>query len=152
MGLREQFEKYDIITDEDIARGIVYAWIVIVLADAKVESVELMALERFAKIHNITRQFNQEEWLSNTVGEALSVYKSEGMDTLLAVIQELLDNTSIDTKRILLFSLMQLACIDGDFTQPELDMLNQVVELLDISRGDVLMMGMLFATYRERSS
>ena len=41
MGLREQFEKYDIITDQDVARGIVYAWTVLVVADARVEQVIL---------------------------------------------------------------------------------------------------------------
>ncbi|NIM13585.1 MAG: hypothetical protein GTO45_15835 [Candidatus Aminicenantes bacterium] len=152
MGLREQFEKYDVITDEDIARGIVYAWTAMVVADARIEPAELNALESFAKAHNITQEFNQEEWLTETVGEALSVYKAEGPETLLAIIQKQLNHTSVESKRLLLYSLMQLACVDGDFDDRELDVLNRVVELLDISRRDVLMMGMLFATFKQRFS
>jgi len=149
MGLREQFEKYDIITDQDIARGVVYVWTVVVVADARVEQVELNALENFARVHNITQQFNQENWLSETVGEALNVLKTEGEETLLSIIDELLCNTSVNTKLILLYSLMQLACEDEDFADRELDVLNRIVELLAISRRDVLMMGMLYATYKQ---
>jgi uncharacterized tellurite resistance protein B-like protein len=152
MGLREQFEKYDIITDQEVARGVVYAWTVLVVADARVEQVELNALESFAKVHNITQQFNQENWLSETVGEALNVYKTEGEETLFSIIEEVLGNTSVNTKRILIYSLMQLACVDEDFSDRELDVLNQIVELLGISRRDVLMMGMLYATYKQDSS
>ncbi len=152
MGLREQFEKYDIITDQDVARGVVYAWTVVIVADARVEQVELNALENFARVHNITQQFNQENWLSETVGEALNVYKTEGEETLFSIIEELLSNTSVNTKRILLYSLMQLACVDGDFADRELDVLNRIVELLAIDRRDVLMMGMLYATYKQESS
>ena len=152
MGLREQFEKYDIITDQDVARGVVYAWTVVIVADARVEQVELNALENFARVHNITQQFNQENWLSETVGEALNVYKTEGEETLFSIIEELLSNTSVNTKRILLYSLMQLACVDGDFADRELDVLNRIVELLAIDRRDVLMMGMLYATYKQNSS
>lgn len=152
MGLREQFEKYDIITDQDVARGVVYAWTVVIVADARVEQVELNALENFARVHNITQQFNQENWLSETVGEALNVYRTEGEETLFSIIEELLSNTSVNTKRILLYSLMQLACVDGDFADRELDVLNRIVELLAIDRRDVLMMGMLYATYKQNSS
>ena len=97
----------------------------------------------------ITQQFNQENWLSETVGEALNVYKTEGEETLFSIIDELLCNTSVNTKRILLYSLMQLACVDEDFSDRELDVLNRIVELLAISRRDVLMMGMLYATYKQ---
>jgi uncharacterized tellurite resistance protein B-like protein len=152
MGVKEQFEKYDIITDQDVARGVVYAWTAVIVADARVEQVELNALENFARVHNITQQFNQENWLSETVGEALNVYKTEGEETLFSIIEELLSNTSVNTKRILLYSLMQLACVDGDFTDQELDVLNRIVELLAISRRDVLMMGILYATYKQNSS
>ncbi|MCP5105206.1 MAG: hypothetical protein GY950_17590 [bacterium] len=146
MGLREQFEKYDIITDEDIARGIVYAWTTMVVADNRVEQVEMDALKKFARVHNITQKFNQADWLSHTVGEALNVHKTEGEDSLFAIIEELLGNTNCENKRILLYTLMELACVDCDFTDQELDVLNRIVELLDISRRDVLMMGMLYAT------
>lgn len=151
MGLRKEFEKIDIITDEDIARGIVYAWTAMVVADARVEQSELIALEKFAKIHNITQQFNQGEWLSDTVGEALNVYNAEGEESLFSVIEELLDNTSIDTKRILLFTLMHLACVDGDFAERELDMLERMIAHLDIGYRDILMLGTLFATYKPRT-
>jgi uncharacterized tellurite resistance protein B-like protein len=149
LGLREQFEKYDIITDEDIARGIVYAWTAMVVADSKVEQVELNAMEDFAKIHTITQPFNQGDWLCQTVGEALNVYNAEGAETLFPIIKEQLKNTNQSNKRILLYTLMQLACVDGDFTDKELDVLNRMVEILDINRRDVLMLGMLFATYKE---
>lgn len=143
MGLREQFENFEIITDEGIARGIVYAWVVMVVADARVERAELDALERFAKVHNITQQFNRENWLSDTVGEALNVYQTEGQESLFSVMEELLNHTGSDTKRVLLFSLMHLACVDGDFTERELDALNRIAEILEISRRDVLMVGMV---------
>ncbi len=149
MGLREQFERYDIITDEDIARGIVYAWTLMVVADAKVERVELKALECFAKVHHLTQPFNQANWLSDTVGEALNVYKTEGEKSLLSIIEELLINTSVENKRVLLYSLMQMACVDGDFTDQELDVMDRMVELLGLSTRDVLMMGMLYATYKQ---
>jgi uncharacterized tellurite resistance protein B-like protein len=152
MGLREQFEKYDIITDQDIARGVVYAWTIMVVADARVEQVELNALEIFANVHNITQPFNQADWLSETVGEALNVYRTEGEETLFSIIEELLSNTCVNDKRVLLYTLMQLACVDGDFTDRELDVLNRIVELLAISRRDVLLIGILYATYKQKSS
>lgn len=151
MGLRKEFEKIDIITDEDIARGIVYAWTAMVVADARVEQSELIALEKFTRIHNITQQFNQGEWLSDTVGEALNVFKAEGVESLFSVIEELLDNSSAETKRILLYTLMHLACVDGDFAERELDFLEKIIHCLDIDCRDVLMMGTLFATYKPRS-
>ncbi len=146
MGLREQFEKYNIITDEDIARGIVYAWTLMVVADAKVEQVELKALEEFVKTHDATQRFNKNDWLSDGVGEALNVYRTEGEDALYAVIKEMLDNTGKETKRRLLFSLMELACVDGDFDNRELDVLHRIVTSLQIELKDAIMMGMLFAT------
>ena len=150
MGLREQFEKYDVITDEDIARGIVYAWTLMVVADEKVKQSEMNALENFAAVHEITQPFSRPDWLSDTVGEALNVYKTEGQDALFTVVAELLTNTNPDTRRVLFYTLMQLACVDGDFTDRELDVLNRTAEMLDIGKRDVLMMGMLYATYKDR--
>ena len=150
MGLREQFEKYDVITDEDIARGIVYAWTLMVVADEKVKQSEMNALENFAAVHDVTKPFSRPDWLSETVGEALNVYKTEGQDALFTVVEELLTNTSPDARRVLFYTLMQLACVDGDFTDRELDVLNRIAELLDIGKRDMLMMGMLYATYKDR--
>ncbi len=146
MGLREQFEMHDIITDEGIARGIVYAWTLVVVADEKVEGVEMKSLEEFAKTHNITKQFNQDDWLSETVGQALSVYKTEGEDALFEIIEELLKGTGEENKLILLTSLLQLACVDGDFDTKELLVLERIADMLDISRQDTLMVAMAFAT------
>lgn len=146
MGLKEQFEKYNIITDEDIARGIVYAWTLMVVADAKVEQIELKTMEHFACSHRATHQFNCPDWLSEVVGEALNVYKAEGPDTLLGIIQDMLINTNRETKEVLIYTLMQLAHVDGDFTNRELDVLYRMVETLDICRRDVLKIGMLYAT------
>lgn len=148
MGLKEQFEKYEVIKGEDVARGIVYAWTAMVVADDKVAQEELEALERFARIHNLTQPFNSEEWLGKTVGEALSVYKTEGMNTLFSIIEELLANTTTHAKQVLLYSLMEISCVDEECCDREIEVLNRMVELLDISRQDVLMMGMLFATYK----
>ncbi len=149
MGLKEQFEKYDMITDEDIARAIIYAWTLMVVADARVEQAELKALERFAKAHKLTQQFNQDSWLEDTVGEALNVYNTEGLESLLTVIKEQMGSSSIETKRLLLYSLTKLACVDGEFCDRELDLLNRIVELLGISKRDLLMISMLYATYNQ---
>jgi len=149
MGLREQFEKYDIITDEDIARAIVYSWTLMVIADARVEQCELKALQRFAKAHQVTQLFNRENWLGDTVGEALNVFHAEGQDSLLAVIKEQLKNASVENKRVLLYSLTKLACVDGDFHERELDLLDRMVELMGISKRDLLMISMLYATYHQ---
>jgi uncharacterized tellurite resistance protein B-like protein len=149
MGLKQQFEQYDIITDEDIARGIVYAWTLMVVADSRVEQTELNAMERFAKVHKVTRQFNRGTWLEDTVGEALSVYNTEGEESLFAIIKKQLHSSSVETKRVLLFSLIKLACADEDFSDRELDVLDRMVALLNIGRRDVLMIGMLYATYKE---
>jgi len=149
MGLKQQFEKYHIITDEDIARGVVYAWTLVVVADERVAQEELQSLERFAAMHHITRRFNNESWLEDTVGEALNVYNTEGPDSLLAIIKDQLGQTSIEARRVLLYSLVKLACVDEDFSQQELEILDRIIEMLDISRKDVLMIGILYATDRE---
>ena len=150
MGLREQFERYDVITDEDIARGIIYTWTLLVVADGKVEQAEMNALKNFAGVNELTRPFSQPEWLNQTVGEALSVYRAEGQEALYPVILELLCNTGPDVRRVLFYTLMQLACVDGDFTDRELDVLNRIGDLLDIGKRDFLMMGMLYAAYKDR--
>ena len=93
-----------------------------------------------------TKDFNRSEWLSEAVGEALNVYKTEGQEAILAIIQDLLTNTSKETKKVLIYTLMQLAYVDGDFTDRELDVLYRMVELLDVSRKDLVMIGMMYAT------
>ncbi len=152
MGLKQQFEKCDVITDEDIARGIVYAWTLMVLVDERVEYSELNALEMFAKVHKVTQRFNTGSWLEDTVGEALNVYNVEGEESLLAIIKDQLSNSSAETKRVLLFSLIKLACVDEDFSERELDLLDKMVQLLALGRRDILMIGMLYAAEHETVS
>lgn len=151
MSLKQQFEKYNIITDEDIARGVVYAWTLMTVADQRVERVELDTIQRFANSYKMTRRFHEGDWLENTVGEALNVYNTEGKESLLSIIAEQLKNASLGIKRLLLFSMIQLACCDEDFSERELELLDHVVDLLKLHRKDVLMIGMLYATAREDS-
>ncbi|MCP4214498.1 MAG: hypothetical protein GY765_07565 [bacterium] len=151
MGFREQFEEYNIITDEDTARGIIYAWALVLVADTKIEQDELKNLEDFARLNNISPQFKNAAWLSKTVDEALGVYKAEGAEIIFTILKEVLGDISDNTKRLLLYSLMQLAAVDGDFDERELDALARIVETLEISKRDTLMMGMLNATYMWRT-
>ncbi|MCP5054639.1 MAG: hypothetical protein GY940_46170 [bacterium] len=149
MGLKQQFEQYDIITDEDIARGMVYSWTLMVMVDGRVEGAELEALEGFAKSHKTTRRFHRDNWLDETVAEALNVYNAEGPESLFGIIKEQLTNSSIETKRVLLFSMLKMACVDEDFCDRELDLLERMVEILGIGRRDILMIGMLYAAHKE---
>ncbi|MCP4146531.1 MAG: hypothetical protein GY757_02170 [bacterium] len=151
MELKDQFEKYyNSIMEEDVARCIVYAWTLMVIADTKIEPVELEALKNFARTNNITSPFNKNNWLPETVGEALNVYSVEGMDAIFDVIKEVITKTDTDTKRFLLYSLIELACVDGDFAQQEVDVLNRMVEIMEVSKVDLLKIGMLYATYKQK--
>jgi tellurite resistance protein len=145
MGLKQQFEKYNVITDEDIAQGLVYAWTLMVVADERVEGTELKALAEFAGSHKVTRRFDEGVWLENTVGEALNVYNTEGQETLLSIVKEQLKNASVENKRMLLFTLLKLALVDDDFSDRELDLLERMSDLLELNRRDILMLGILNA-------
>jgi uncharacterized tellurite resistance protein B-like protein len=97
----------------------------------------------------LTQQYNQGPWLDDTVGEALNVYNAEGIESLLTVIKDQMGSASVETKRLLLYSLTKLACVDGDFCDRELDLLNRIVDLLGVSKRDLLMICMLYATYNK---
>ena len=145
MGLADLFKKNIVIGDESLARGFVYAWTAVAVADGQISNAELGKLNTFAKATDATKNFYSETWIAAIFEEAIKIYKQQGMDALIATIGPLFANAQSKEKQILLYTLMDLGCIDGDFSSHEMGAIKSIVESIDISREDVLFAGLIFA-------
>jgi len=146
MGLADLFKKDIVIGDESLAKGFVYAWTAVALADGKISNEELGKLNTFAKATDATKNFYSEQWIAAIFEEAVIIYKQQGMDALIATIGPFFANAESKERQILLYTLMLLGCIDGDFSSSEMGAVKSIVDAIDISREDVLFAGMVFAS------
>lgn len=145
MGLADLFKKDIVIGDESLAKGFVYAWTAVAIADGHIANEELGKLNTFARATDATKNFYSEQWIAAIFEEAIKIYKQQGMDALIATTATYFQNAESKEKQILLYTLMDLGCIDGDFASHEMGAIKTIVDAMDISREDVLFAGMIFA-------
>ena len=146
MGIHEDLSQIAVTTNsEAVAKGTALAWIAVVAADGKIGQRELVLLNNFAKSNLGTKAFYSELWLAGIFEEALKIIKEGGLNTLYAALPAYFTQTQEGDKQTLLYSLMLLSIFEDDFSSQEMEAVNQIVEILDIPRKNVLYLGMMFA-------
>jgi tellurite resistance protein len=145
MGMIEMLQRNVSVNDETVAKGFCLAWTAVVAADGKIDKKELLLLNNFAKSSTATKKFYNEQWIAGAFEEALKLLNEGGLSALYSAVASHFANAAEGDPQVLLYSLMHLACIDGDFSEKEMDAVNDIVETLEIGRKDVLLTGMIYA-------
>lgn len=145
MGLIDILHQKVSVDNEAVAKGFALAWTAIVASDCKIDKAELLLLNNFAKNSVGTKKFYSEQWIAGVFEEAIKLLNEGGQNAVYSEIVNLFENAAEGDRQVLLYSLMNLACIDGDFSRKEMDSVFEIAETLGIEAKDILYTGMLFA-------
>lgn len=132
--------------DETLAKGCLYAWSAVMLADGSTNNTELGMFNMFAKANNATKEFYSDKFVAKGFEEAIITWKKEGMDALVKKIPPLLKGATGDDRRIILYNFYMLADADNDFTSKEMGVIKSIIDEVNYSRDDVLYAGMIYAS------
>jgi len=135
----------NVTADEALAKGCIYAWPAVMLADGSTSNAELGMLNTFAKANNATKDFYSEQFIAKYFEEAIVTWKQKGMDALIKKIPSLFKAATSDDRRIVLYNFFMLANSDDNFTSNEMGAIKTIVDAVDFPRDDVLYTGMIYA-------
>lgn len=152
MSIRELMDRKITVDNEQLAKGFFHAWIAVIASDDQIEPVELAVVDNFARVSKITEKFYSKEWADRVFREVLDHLNQKGIFGIFSAISQYFDNAMDSDKQLLLYSLIELACVDDNFSEDEMETVFQVMEALDVNRRDVLLAGMLFAARQSEKS
>lgn len=132
--------------DETLAKGCLYAWSAVMLADGATPNEELGMFTTFAKVNTATKDHYSDKFLASGFEESIIAFKQQGMDALVKKIVPMLKGAKPEDRGILLVNFFMLAKADGDFSAKEQNVISSIVKAVNFSRDEVLTASMVYAS------
>lgn len=147
MSIKQLLEREISVNDETLARGFVLSWAAVGASDGILEPMELTLLNNIATVTRVTEKFYSPQWMSHIFQQVARTLDQGDLEDLHRMIADHFRQATAQDKQLLLYTMIHLACIDNDFSEAEMDEIMVIAELLDIERRDVLLSGLLFASF-----
>lgn len=132
--------------DKDLAKGCLYAWSAVMLADGKTPNAELALFNNFAKVSTTTKSFYNDKWIAKGFEEAIITWKKQGMEALIKKLPAMLKGADEVERKLIIINFLMLAKADKDFNTKEIGVIQKIVKAVNFSRDDVLFAAMMYAS------
>ncbi len=135
--------------NKNLAKGYVFAWCAVMLANGKTTQQGLSKFTTLAKANEITKVFYSDKWFADRFNDAMVIFKGQGegaeglikrMPALFASFKKMKLKERVD----FMLTLVIMASFDGSVSEKEADVIEKIVKTVNIKRDELLMAWMIW--------